>query len=172
LALSPDPSDEAIMRLLSLIKELNAHGIYPTYHELLEQFCNSDAFMSYAISDHRERGNLEEISTLDNGYNVVHYKIIDNGGYSLDKYLSKVRFFISTLQELCANGTVDDLYKYIEENRDCFGSHTIRKCLQMLISRKLKNGWISIARGSYLLKAGTRLEYECYPYSPKQALVF
>jgi len=108
------------MRLLDLIRELNANMIYPTLNDLLQQYCNSKAFLQLNMTELMQKLYLDQIEMpVDTGeFNKTVYKISEKGTHALERYRSHVRHIVSRLEELYEKGDTDELYRTLEDNRD------------------------------------------------------
>jgi hypothetical protein len=120
LAIHTGSENEATMRLLELIKGLNANSNNPTIDELLELFCDSTTFMKFTTSDLMEKGYLERVEPIDDAgaRRKPGYVITVKGKYALDRYVSRVNHFISKLEETYESGTIEELYRMLEDDRD------------------------------------------------------
>jgi hypothetical protein len=106
------------MRLLKFISELNSNGINPTFNDLLQQFCSSKNLLQLDILDLLEKRYLEETELIDGAYSNTGYAITEKGEHAFGRYLSRVSYFISRLEQLYEQGDNDNLYKALEDNRN------------------------------------------------------
>jgi hypothetical protein len=120
LAIDVGGENESQVRLLELLQELNNNRIYPSFHDLLEQFCNSKSFVELHISELARKGHIEQILLSDDSgeYSWTAYKITEKGRYAIGRYVSKVSYFVQTLNGICESGTNEQLYKLLEDSRD------------------------------------------------------
>ena len=103
------------MRLLDIVAGLNANKNCPNFDDLLKHYCNSKTTVEYNIQVLRKKDYLEGLQSNDNEWG---YAITVKGKSALDRHLSRVNFFVSSLLETCENGTIDDLYRMIEDQRE------------------------------------------------------
>lgn len=120
LAVSTGKENEARMRLLAIIEDINhLNGKPATYKELSHQKGIVKSLLDWDLSELLDMQYIEQIR--NDGFvdlTISSFRLSGKGEYALKRYNSKARYFVSRLNDLRKEGSTEQLFNYLEGHRD------------------------------------------------------
>jgi hypothetical protein len=143
LAVSTGRENEAQMRLLAIIQDFCQSNKSASYKDLSRQKGVVRSVLDWDLSHLLDREYIEQIK--NQGFvdlTISSFNISDKGKHALKKYYSKAKYFVSRLNELRKEGTIDQLFHYLEDHRDLLHFAYYRRLVSMeeikLVAKRLE----------------------------------